>query len=168
MDLKFEKIYKENSKYVYNVALGMLRNKDEAEDVMQNVFIKFFENYSSFEGRSNIRTYLYRMAVNKAIDYIRLQSLRGRKHEEMEPEEVVKESPDTSLLDTLLDRLGTDLKTPVLLSEIGGFSYKEIAEILNINIGTVKSRINRGMTRLKQFAKQEEKNELQKSKNAAL
>jgi RNA polymerase sigma-70 factor (ECF subfamily) len=157
MDLKFEKIYKENSKYVYNVALGMLRNKPEAEDVMQNVFIKLFENYGSFEGRSDIKTYLYRMTVNKAIDYIRLQSLRGRKHEELKPEDTIREKPDTSLLDVLMEKLNPDLKAPVLLSEIGGFSYKEISAILNINIGTVKSRINRGMAKLRQLAAQEEK-----------
>jgi RNA polymerase sigma-70 factor (ECF subfamily) len=155
MDAKFEKLYKDNAKYVYNVALGILRNQPEAEDVMQNVFIKLFENYDSFEGRSSIKTYLYRMTVNRSIDYIRSQSLKGKKLEEIRPETEASTGTDTSLLDVLMSKLNPDLRTPVLLSEIGGFSYKEIADILNINLGTVKSRINRGMAKLKELAAKE-------------
>ncbi len=156
MDSRFEKLYREHSKYVYNVALGILRSRPEAEDVMQNVFIKLFDSIDSFKGRSDIRTYLYRMAVNRSIDYMRSQSLHSRKLDEIKPEESV-ENKDHSLLHSLLDRINTDLKVPVMLSEIGGFSYKEISEILEINIGTVKSRINRAMTKLKEIAAKEAK-----------
>lgn len=158
MDPKFEEIYRQNSRYVYNVALGILRNKDEAEDVMQNVFIKLFDSFQTFRGESNIKTYLYRMTVNKSIDYIRFQSLHSKKNEEIElPEPGVNNDPDAAraTLDSLLENLKDDLKIPVLLSEIGGFSYKEIASILKINLGTVKSRINRGITRLKELAAKE-------------
>jgi RNA polymerase sigma-70 factor (ECF subfamily) len=155
MDPQFETIYRENSKYVYNVALGILRSKDEAEDVMQNVFIKLFENFSSFRGDSSLKTYLYRMTVNRSIDYIRSQSLRAGKLEQMEIEE--SKTPDSSraLLDSLLEKLAPELKVPVLLAEIGGFSYKEISKIMNINIGTVKSRINRGIIRIREIAAKE-------------
>jgi RNA polymerase sigma-70 factor (ECF subfamily) len=156
MDPKLEVIYRENSRYVYNVALGILRNKDEAEDVMQNVFIKLFDSFRAFRGEANIKTYLYRMTVNKSIDYIRFQSLHSKKNEEIEIPEAAKNTDSAkATLDSLLENLKDDLKIPVLLSEIGGFSYKEIASILRINLGTVKSRINRGITRLKELAAKE-------------
>lgn len=155
MDIRYEQIYKEHSKYVYNVALGILRSKDEAEDVMQNVFIKLFENFSSFRGDSNIKTYLYRMTVNKSIDYIRSQSLRAGKLEKMEIEEAKNNDSSRALLDSLLEKISPDLKIPVLLAEIGGFSYKEIATIMKLNLGTVKSRINRGISKIREVAAKE-------------
>ena len=155
MDPRFEKIYKDNSKYVYNVALGMLRNRDEAEDIMQNVFIKLFEGYGSFRGDADIKTYLYRMTVNKTIDYMRSQNLHSNKLELIEQPGPQKTDSSVSLLDALLDRLNPELKAPILLAEIGGFSYKEISEIMNINLGTVKSRINRGIAKLREYADKE-------------
>lgn len=155
MDLRYEKVYKDNSKYVYNVALGMLKSRDEAEDIMQNVFIKLFENFDSFRGDAHIKTYLYRMTVNKSIDYIRSQSLHSNKLELLDQPEPKKTDSGISLLDSLLDKLSPDLKAPILLAEIGGFSYKEISKIMNINLGTVKSRINRGISKLKEYASKE-------------
>jgi RNA polymerase sigma-70 factor, ECF subfamily len=155
MDPRFETIYKDNSKYVYNVALGILRNKDEAEDVMQNVFIKLFENFDSFRGDSSIKTYLYRMTVNRSIDYIRSQSLRAGKLEQIEIKESTAPDSSSELLNSLLDKLNPELKIPVLLAEIGGFSYKEISQIMKINLGTVKSRINRGIARIREIAAKE-------------
>lgn len=155
MDHRFEKVYKENSKYVYNVALGMLKSRDEAEDIMQNVFIKLFESYDSFRGDADIKTYLYRMTVNKTIDYIRSQNLHSNKLELLEQPEQKKTDSSISLLDSLLDKLSPELKAPILLAEIGGFSYKEISKIMNINLGTVKSRINRGIAKLKEYASKE-------------
>jgi RNA polymerase sigma-70 factor (ECF subfamily) len=154
MDKRFEKIYSENARYVYNVALGMLRNKTEAEDIMQNVFIKLFDNFSAFRGDSSIRTYLYRMTVNKCLDLFRLRKIRESKLEKIDlPEE--KNHAAGNELYSLLEKLDEDLKAPVLLSEIGGFTYKEIGDILGINLGTVKSRIHRGMHKLREIAKKE-------------
>jgi RNA polymerase sigma-70 factor (ECF subfamily) len=164
MDSRLEEIYRENSRYVYNVALGILRNKDEAEDVMQNVFIKLFDSFQTFRGEANIKTYLYRMTVNKSIDYIRFQSLHSKKNEEIEMPEAPNPDPARVVLDSLLENLKDDLKIPVLLSEIGGFSYKEIAAILKINLGTVKSRINRGITKLKELAAKEAYDEMRTGK----
>ncbi|HRU39809.1 MAG TPA: RNA polymerase sigma factor, partial [Candidatus Goldiibacteriota bacterium] len=147
MDKRFEQVYREHSKFVYNVALGMLRNKTEAEDIMQSVFIKLFSNYDAFRGESAIRTYLYRMTVNKCLDLFRLRKIREAKHEQMGlPEQ--RNTAAANELYSLMEKLDPDLKAPILLSEIGGFSYKEIGEILGINLGTVKSRIHRGMNKL--------------------
>jgi RNA polymerase sigma-70 factor (ECF subfamily) len=154
MNPLFEKIYRDNSRYVYNVALGMLRNKTEAEDIMQNVFIKLFDNYGAFLGDSDIKTYLYRMTVNKCLDLFRLQKIRANKLESIEAPEYRPAGPNYEL-ESILEKLEPGVKAAVLLSEIGGFSYKEIAEIMGINLGTVKSRIHRGINKLRALAGKE-------------
>ncbi len=154
MDKKMAKIYEENAKYVYNVALGMLRDKHDAEDVTQNVFIKLFDSLSSFRGDSDIKTYLYRMTVNRCIDLIRSKKVRTDKMDKV-PQKETKNEETGFLLGYLLEQIDLDHRAPVLLSEIGGFSYKEISEILNINVGTVKSRINRAINKMKVIAMKE-------------
>ena len=154
MNPEFERIYRDNSKYVYNVALGMLKNNAEAEDIMQNVFIKLFDNYNAFRGDSDIKTYLYRMTVNKCLDLFRLQKIRINKLEHIELPEFKPVGPNYEL-EAMLERLEPNVKAAVLLSEIGGFSYKEIAGIMGINLGTVKSRIHRGINKLRKLAGKE-------------
>ena len=152
MNLKIAELYKNYSKYVYNVALGILRNKTEAEDITQDVFVKLFYSLDSFRGESDIKTYLYRMTINKSIDLIRSNKLHNDKLENM-PRKNNNSFFKSDLYD-LLETLDLDHKIPLLLSEIGGFSYKEIAKILDINIGTVKSRINRAINKLKDKVKE--------------
>lgn len=149
---KIDELYKKYGKYVYNVALGILRNKTEAEDITQDVFVKLFYALNSFRKDSDIKTFLYRMTINKSIDLIRSNKLHINKLEKIQ----VKETRIFSMsnLYDLLEMLDLHHKIPLLLAEIGGFSYKEIANILNINIGTVKSRINRAINKLKNKIKE--------------
>ncbi len=153
MDKKYSQIYRENAKYVYNIALGMLKNRDDAEDVTQNVFIKLFDSFGSFRKESSIKTYLYRMTINRSIDLIR-KNRTADKYLEKSPSESRGSSEHSFILWDLLGRLDLNHRTPLLLSEIGGFSYKEISVILSINTGTVKSRINRAVNRLKKMVKE--------------
>ncbi|MEI7639951.1 MAG: RNA polymerase sigma factor [bacterium] len=150
-----ENLYKAHSKYVYSNALRLLRNKQDAEDVTQNVFIKFFAALSSFRGDSSVRTYLYRIAVNEIMDMSRKRKVRENKMEQVASPEYTKPQTGKMELDSLLSKLDDEHKIPILLSEINGFTYKEIAEILNLNEGTVKSRIHRGMAKLIAAAQKE-------------
>jgi len=154
MDSRLDKIYKQHGKYVYNVALGMLKNRDDAQDVTQNVFIKLFNSLDSFRGDSDIKTYLYRMAINSSIDYIRRQSTHRDKLEKMEPETSVS-MPDSLSFYSLVDKLDDDHKAVLLLSEIGGFKYDEIADILQTKTGTVKSRASRAIVKLREILAKE-------------
>ena len=147
MNLKIEEIYKNHSKYVYNVALGILRNKAEAEDITQDVFVKLFYALDSFRGESDIKTFLYRMTVNKSIDLIRSNKLHFNKLKTTQFKEI--DITIKSELYSMLEIIDLNYKIPLLLAEISGFSYKEIAKILNIKTGTVKSRINRAINQLK-------------------
>ncbi len=153
MEKKHSRLYRENAKYVYNIALGMLKNRDDAEDVTQNVFIKLFDNFSAFRAESSIKTYLYRMTINRSIDLIRKNRTADKYLEKSAREERVGKENSFILWD-LLGRLDINHRAPLLLSEIGGFSYKEISEILGLNTGTVKSRINRAVNRLREMVKE--------------
>lgn len=153
MNLKIEEIYKNHSKYVYNIALGILRNKSDAEDVTQDVFVKLYYALDSFRYKSDIKTFLYRITVNKSIDLIRSKKLHLKKIEKIMPDEIY--IPSKIELYDMLEKLELNYRIPLLLAEICGFSYKEIAQILNINIGTVKSRINRAINKLKNIFMEE-------------
>lgn len=147
-------IYRKHWKYAYNVALRMLMNQADAEDVMQNVFVKLSASISSFRGDSEITTYLYRMAVNESIDLMRRRSMMDRKHETIRPEEKKEaQGASTLIIEEALASLPEEQRAAILLSEIAGFKYREIAEILEVEVGTVKSRMNRAMKRLKEQLK---------------
>lgn len=150
-----EKIYIEHSKYVYTNALRFLRNRQDAEDVTQNVFIKFFAALPSFRGDSSVKTFLYRMTVNEIIDLSRKRKVREEKAAQLAPPESVRTKHDKMELDAMMAMLPDEQKIPILLSEINGFTYKEIAQILETNEGTIKSRIHRGMAKLIEAAKKE-------------
>jgi RNA polymerase sigma-70 factor (ECF subfamily) len=94
------------------------------------------------------------MAVNSSIYYIRRQSTHRDKLEKMEPETTVS-MPDNLSFYSLIDKLDDDHKAVLLLSEIGGFKYEEIAEILQTKTGTVKSRASRAIVKLREILAKE-------------
>lgn len=151
MNDRVEQIYKENAKYVYNVALGILRNRTDAEDVMQAVFTKLMDSIHTFRGEADIRTFLYRMAVNRAIDLIRSNRRLEEKAEKAAPVTESVPGHDKASFSDLVRPLDEDHRTVLLLAEVGGFKYAEIAKILGIQTGTVKSRVNRAVTKLREI-----------------
>ena len=125
----------------------------DAEDVLQQVFLRTFENIDQFAGRSSFKTWLYRVAMNEA-----LQHLRKRQHRTHQP--LDREPPDRStgqeqsvaqkeLMEKALSRLDPELRSILLLKEIDAMSYDEIAEVLQIPQGTVGSRLNRARRELR-------------------
>ncbi len=148
---RLEEIYKANARYVYNVALGILRNRSDAEDVMQAVFTKLMGSLHTFRGEADIRTFLYRMAVNRSIDMIRFNRRLEEKAEKAAPATRALPGHDKPSFADLVSPLDEDHRTVLLLAEVGGFKYAEIAKMLGIEIGTVKSRVNRAVTKLREI-----------------
>lgn len=151
MNLRLEEIYKKNARYVYNVALGILRNRSDAEDVMQAVFTKLIDSLGSFRGEADIRTFLYRMAVNRSIDLIRSNRRQEDKAVKAVPVSQAAPAHDKPSFADLVMPLDEDHRTVLLLAEVGGFKYSEIAQMLKIKIGTVKSRVNRAVLKLREI-----------------
>lgn len=156
----FDQIVRLYADRIYNYVRRMVGNPQDAEDITQEVFIRAYQGLSQFDGRASFSTWLFRIATNLCIDHKRRQSRRVQTvpyhHDEGDEEEGDWEFPDTnqpSALDHLLnqelqavvegaiERLNPKLKTVLLLYDVEGLSYEQIAETLGIPMGTVKSRL---------------------------
>lgn len=176
----FEQIVKNNERFVYSVAFFTTKNSDDAWDVSQEVFLKVYNSVGSFRGDSKFSTWLYRLTKNTACDYAR----KHYKHRELPiseisndddndrpfdfPDENINSNPEQSLLRgenirlvrKALSLMDEQQRNILILREIKEKSYDEIAEILELNIGTVKSKLNRARAALKQTLEQKFKDEL--------
>lgn len=163
----FGELILQHEKIVYHVTLRMLRHEEDAKDISQEVFLKAFKNIGNFDERSAFSTWLYRIAVNTSIDEIRrrrgkqtdsleqeLESERGRMRKQVAdgeetPEEHLLRQEKAAEIRQALDMLSPEHKAVLILRDIQGFSYEEIAEIIELPLGTVKSRISRARNQCK-------------------
>jgi RNA polymerase sigma-70 factor, ECF subfamily len=153
---------------VYNMISRLMDDSADAPDVVQEVFLKIFRNIGSFRGESSLKTWIYRIAVNEARNHRRWFSRHKRQEVAIDPggDETQGYSdwladPGRSPFDSALDRetevliesalagVNPKFKAALVLREIEGLTYEEIAEILEISLGTVKSRILRGRDALR-------------------
>lgn len=155
MDIKsFEEIYKEHSVFVYSVALRVTQNSTDAQEVTQDVFMKVYRGLNDFRGESSLRTWIYRIAVNTALNQCRKSSRLPSTGEEYDyaletmaaknsASETADEHDNKARLAALLEFLSPEQRTVIVLREIEGFSYREIAETVNIPVNTVRTRLKR-------------------------
>jgi RNA polymerase sigma-70 factor (ECF subfamily) len=150
---------------LYSAALRMTRNPSDAEDVMQEALLKAYRGYHTFAAGTNLKAWLYRILTNTYINRYRKQTRRPSEVElgELEDlylfkrlgeqdggsavrsaeEEALERFVDTDIKEAV-EALPENFRLPVLLADVEGFSYKEIAEIMDVPIGTVMSRLHRG------------------------
>ena len=164
----FEELVLEYEKKVYNVALRILGNSEDAADMTQEAFIKAYNSLPGFRGDSKFSVWLTRIVSNLCLDFLRSRSRRPTVSLSVEDDggdDVQLDIADNSqspelLLERSLTResvrrglkaLPEDYRQILLLREIQGLSYDEIAEALNIEVGTVKSRIFRGRKKLCEY-----------------
>ncbi len=153
---------------VYALAFRLLNDPSEAGDVVQEVFLKVFRNIGSFRGQSTLKTWIYRITVNEAHNARRWFFRHRRREVELdnEPEDSRnwKETiPDRNrspydeaadreqhqMIEAALKRINPIFREAVVLRDITDLSYEEIAEVLGVSLGTVKSRILRGREALR-------------------
>ncbi len=164
----FETLILEYEKNVYNIALRMTGNSEDAADMTQEAFIKAYNSLQSFRGDSKFSVWLYRIVSNVCLDFLRSKNRRPTVSLSVEDDDgedaqldVADESQSPELLldrkltrDSVrrgLDSLPPDYRQILLLREIQGLSYDEIAQALSLEVGTVKSRIFRARKRLCTF-----------------
>ncbi len=163
----YEELVKSHYTIVYNIALRMLSNTHDASDLAQEVFIKIFKSIKNFEGKSSFKTWIYRITINLCYDeykkkkHISIVSYDEQienknddygiqtKNEIKTPEKSLLDSEIKGVLNDAINKLPKNLKIVVVLRDIQGFSYEEIAQILKCPQGTVKSRINRAREHLR-------------------
>ncbi|MFN7998599.1 MAG: sigma-70 family RNA polymerase sigma factor [Bryobacteraceae bacterium] len=154
---------------VYNLALRLLNDPSDASDVVQEVFLKVFRNVGHFRGQSSLKTWIFRIAINEAHNQRRWFFRHRHREVGMEDEQedtrnradVLADSGQSpfdyvfdqekhELIQEALGRINPTFRAAVVLRDITDLSYEEIAEILQVSLGTVKSRILRGREALRQ------------------
>jgi RNA polymerase sigma-70 factor (ECF subfamily) len=163
----FEEILLKYQDRIYNLCRYMLGSVHDADDATQDIFFKAYQNLNKFKPDSSLYTWLYRIAVNTCIDYRRkpfFESLFKNSKEgdvfvvdqpyrSPSPEKLYESKQIGNSIQLALGHLSEKLRTVIVLKEIEGFSYEEIAEVLDVSIGTVKSRISRAREELKELLK---------------
>jgi len=154
----FETIVRKYQDRIYNLCRYMLQDSREAQDAAQDAFIKAYKGLEDFQPESTLYTWLYRITVNTCLDY-RKKSRREAARYEPLSENLALDPPLTEQLyaakeiqahiQLALQKLPKKLSAVIVLREIEALSYEEIAEVLQISIGTVKSRIARAREQLR-------------------
>jgi len=147
------RLYEATHQNVYRLMVRMV-GLQEAADLTQQVFLQAFRKIGQFSGRSQIGTWMYRVAVNEALQHLRKAKRARVRVLEQEPMDRSpdrhEEFDDKELLERALEKLDRDLRSAFLLREVEGLSYREIADALDVPEGTVGSRLNRARRELKQ------------------
>lgn len=164
----FEELVLLFDKKIYNYCLRMTNNRSDAEDLAQEVFLKAYKNLKNFRNDSKFSTWIYRIAYNTCIDNYRKKRLKllplnkiiDEEQQEISipspdplPEEQVISNEKYSLIKECIAQLKPRYKSVIILRDIHNYSYREIAEILEIPIGTVKSDISRARALLRKALK---------------
>ncbi len=163
----FEEIVLTYQNNIYSLCSYMLGDTDTANDAAQETFLKAYQSLKNFRPNASIYTWLYRIAVNTCIDYKRKSTfethfphttndtshIEEQPSVDLSPEKSYESKQIADALNNALNKLSLKLKTIIVMKEVEGLSYEEIADILDISIGTVKSRISRAREELKKLIK---------------
>ena len=156
-DSTFRLLVKRHKEKVRNIIYLTLGDSDAVDDIAQEVFITVYKNLKNFRFESLFTTWLYRITVNKCKDHLRKKNVRKifvpikEANGELRNDSVTEQSDISKFVMNAISKLPQKLKVPLLLKDIEGFSYQEIAETMECEIGTVKSRIFRAREGLKKI-----------------
>ena len=159
----FQILVKRHKEKVRNIIFITMNNSTLVDDTAQDVFITVYRNLKHFRFESQFTTWLYRITVNRCKDYLRKMNVRKIFFPIEEGSEVseysspVENNDISRIVMDAISKLPVKLRMPLILKDIEGFSYQEISESLNCEMGTVKSRIFRGREKLKEILQPLEK-----------
>ena len=161
--MAFQKLVERYQRRIFGLCYGMVRNPDDAMDLVQETFVKVFKNLDRFEGQSSFYTWAYRIATNVSIDFLRKQ----KRQRTVDYDDAILRDDDVEdvgsllpsrlgvnpakvygrreLLEKIEEALGTlsdHHRQAILLREVEGLSYQEIADVMEVSIGTVMSRLH--------------------------
>lgn len=159
----FNELLGQHERRMYAVCLRMCGNREDAQDCLQEAMLRVYRAISGFKGQSSFSTWVYRVTMNACLDELRRKknkpsaSLDGLldagwspADESDTPEKHAMNSERRKLIRQTISELPEDMRSAVVLRDIQGFSYDEIARMLDISVGTIKSRISRGREKLRE------------------
>jgi RNA polymerase sigma-70 factor (ECF subfamily) len=155
----FEEVYRTYARRLYGVAVRMLGNQADAEDMLQEIFLTAHRKMASFRGDSALGTWLYRLAVNLCLDYLRSRTGRAvHMTDALEDEPSLPDTATHSLaertvtkmdLERALAQLPEGCRTAFVLHDVQGLEHREVAEVMGIAEGTSKSQVHKARMRLR-------------------
>jgi RNA polymerase sigma-70 factor (family 1) len=164
--IDFEHIYHQYKVLVYNVALNYLQNVEDAEEITQDVFVQVFHSMEKFNNNSSLKTWIYRITINKCLDFIKHKSSKKRlfifgTKSDLEkelnnlssfehPGIAMEQQEDAAILYAVINELTENQRTAFILSKLDGLSNPEIASIMKVSISSVESLVFRAKTTLKE------------------
>jgi RNA polymerase sigma-70 factor (ECF subfamily) len=169
-DAAYDELVRTYSALIFHVAYRMLGDTAEASDVVQEIFLKVFRNIGGFKGEAALKTWVFRIAFSEILNRLRWWKRRHRfstmsldeppnghgmnaghsvASPSPTPEEVLQSKEQEGAIQQALGRLTKDHRSIIVLRDIEGFSYNEIADVLGVSVGTVKSRLARARSDLK-------------------
>ena len=167
--IAFEDLIAIHQKNIFSIAYRIAGNQNDAEDMAQEVLIKIFKNLNQFKGNSKFSTWLYRVTTNTCLDMKKkimkhssysldqnLETDEGSISTEIQdnsptPEQYAEQNAVQRAVNQAISNLNDQHKKVIILRDVQGFSYEEIADMLGCSVGTVKSRINRARAQLKKI-----------------
>lgn len=164
----FKEIVETRHAMIYNTILGIIQNTEDAEDVAQEVFVQMYESIHSFKGESRLSTWLYRIAVTKAMDHLRhrkrkkrfafIQSLFGKNDELVNdppdffhPGVILENRQNAAVLFRAIKTLPKNQHTAFVLNKIDGLSYQEISDIMELSVSAIDSLLQRAKVNLRKY-----------------
>jgi RNA polymerase sigma-70 factor (family 1) len=164
----FKRLVDKYQKKVFNTSLSFVHNAEDAEDVSQEVFIEIYKSMNGFREDASLNTWIYRIAVNKSLEFIRrkkvkkrfalLTSLFGNEQEQSiqvpdfnHPGLIMEDREMGQILFKAIDKLPKNQNTAFVLHNIEGLSYQEIAEVLKTTLSSVESLIFRAKSNLRKY-----------------
>lgn len=159
----FNELLAIHEKKMYAVCLRMCGNHEDAQDCLQEAMLRVYSAISGFKGQSSFSTWLYRVTMNTCLDELRrrkakpttsldtlLDSGWSPSDDYDTPEHHAIQRENNSEIQKTIRELPDDMRSVIVLRDIQGFSYEEIADMLETNVGTIKSRISRGRKKLRE------------------
>ena len=164
----FEQLVLANQNKVYTLTFRMVNDREEAEDLAQEAFLKAWQGLPSFQGDSSFSTWVYRLTSNACLDFLRSKK-RRQEHmgqafslddedapslpdeEQLQPQQQLEKKERARQLYRALEQLSDQHRQIIVMRELSGLSYQEISEALQLDIGTVKSRLTRARLSLKKI-----------------
>ena len=160
----FEILMEKHESKMYAVALRMCKNREDAQDCLQDAMLRIYKALPTFKGQSSFSTWAYRITMNTCLDDLRRKKVRQAQSldqmlevgwapvdENNTAERHVENSELKRNLSKAIQTLPEEMRAAVVLRDVQGFSYEEIANMLSTNVGTVKSRISRGREKLREI-----------------
>jgi len=155
----FEELYRQHARRLFSLVLRMIGSADDAEDLLQEVFLQAHRKLAGFRGESTLGTWLYRLTMNHCLDHLRgRQAKMSRATDSLDDEDaaepaarapVVPSAISRMDLERAIDTLPEGCKAAFLLHDVEGFEHREIAEILGISDGTSKSQVHKARMKLR-------------------